>query len=128
MKCRRVRVSTRRSSAHHNMEMSPSDSVKTRQTRRQRNSEVSRLEQLLSKSGYTDFCVIQGHVCAVKQFNYTTALVVGLDDVGYQRRYCFEHKADAQAAIAVWDGLGHPSGPWIKCKGAGVDLLNPEFG
>ncbi|MCY1224458.1 hypothetical protein D9M72_366160 [compost metagenome] len=66
-------------------------------------------------------------MCAVKQFNYTTAVVVGLDDVGYQRRYCYEHRADAQAALAAWDGCEHPSGPWIKCKGAGIDLLNPDF-
>ena len=30
-------------------------------------------------------------------------------------------------ALALWDGQGHPSGPWIKCKGAGVDLLNPSL-
>ncbi|MBU7572548.1 MAG: hypothetical protein KAF64_04270 [Hydrogenophaga sp.] len=63
----------------------------------------------------------------MKQFNYTTAVVVGLDDVGYQRRYCYEHRADAQAALSAWDGREHPSGPWIKCKGAGIDLLNPDF-
>lgn len=78
-------------------------------------------------SGYTDICVLLGEVCAVKQFNFTTAVVVGLDDVGYQRRYCYEHRADAQAALAVWDGHEHPTGPWIKCKGAGIDLLNPDF-
>jgi len=54
-------------------------------------------------------------------------VVVGLDAVGYQRRYCYEHAADARAALMAWDGNGHPSGPWIKCKGAGIDLLNPNF-
>lgn len=81
----------------------------------------------LSASGYTEIRVLRGQLCAVKKFNYTTAVVVGLDDVGYQRRYCYEHHADAQAALLAWDGHEHPSGPWIKCKGGGVDLLNPDF-
>lgn len=81
---------------------------------------------MLSTSGNTDFCVRQELVCAVEQFNFTTAVVVGLDDGGYQRRYCYEHLEDAQAALAVWDGHKHPSGPWIKCKGAGI-AIEPRF-
>ena len=34
---------------------------------------------------------------------------------------------DALRALLDWDGLGHPAGPWIKCKGAGIDLLNPAL-
>jgi hypothetical protein len=83
--------------------------------------------EVLSASGYTDVRALNGKVCAVKQFNYTTAVVVGLDPIGYQRRYCYEHRADAQAALAAWNGEKHPSGPWIKCKGSGIDLLNPDF-
>ena len=33
----------------------------------------------------------------------------------------------ALRALRDWAGQGHPSGPWIKCKGAGVDLLNPAL-
>jgi hypothetical protein len=87
-----------------------------------------RLADILAKNGYTDICVLRRQVCAVRGFNFTTAVVVGLDDVGYERRYCYEHRSDAQVALAIWDGVGHPSGPWIKCKGAGIDLLNPQFG
>lgn len=82
---------------------------------------------MLSSSGYTEIRSLNDQLCAVKQFNYTTALVVGLDDVGYQRRYCYEHRSDAQAALLAWDGREHPPGPWIKCKGGGIDLLNPAF-
>lgn len=32
---------------------------------------------------YTDIRILRGKVCAVKQFNYTTAVVVGLDPVGF---------------------------------------------
>jgi hypothetical protein len=86
-----------------------------------------RLVERLMLEGYADVCVRRGQVCAVGRFNFTTAVVVGLSSAGYDRRYCYEHRADAQAALARWDGAGHPSGPWIKCKGAGIDLLNPEF-
>lgn len=44
---------------------------------------LAQLSNLLSPSGYTDFCVLQEQVCAIKQFNYTTAVVVGLDESGY---------------------------------------------
>ena len=84
--------------------------------------------QMLLASGYSDIRSTRGLLCAILQFNVTTALVVGLDEAGYQRRYCYEHRADARAALSVWDGRDHPSGPWIKCKGPGLDLLNSAFG
>lgn len=85
------------------------------------------LIEMLLKSGYSDICVLQDQLCGVHGFNYTTAVVVGLDPTGYRLRYCYEHRSEAQAAIKAWDGLGHPPGPWIKCKGGGVDLLNPNL-
>jgi hypothetical protein len=83
--------------------------------------------QVLHVDGYSDVRAVGREVCAIKQFNYTTALVVGLDPIGYARRYCYEHAADARAALQAWDGTNHPSGPWIKCKGAGIDLFNPDW-
>jgi len=65
----------------------------------------SSLIEVLSSSGYTEIRSLNNQWCAVKQFNYTTAVVVGLDEVGYQRRYRYEHQADAQAAspwLSVW--------------------------
>lgn len=81
----------------------------------------------LAAEGYDDLRAINGVICAIRRFNYTAAIVVGLDEAGYERRYCYEHKAEAQAALRDWDGERHPGGPWIKCKGAGVDLLNPAL-
>jgi len=88
---------------------------------------VDPLHAMLLASGYTDLRVVDGVLCAVRRFNFTTAILVGLDPLGYERRYCYEHSADACAALAAWDGREHPPGPWIKCKGAGIDLLNPAF-
>lgn len=72
-------------------------------------------------------CMKSGAVCGLYTFNFTTDLAVGLTPDGYDRPYCYAYKTAAAAALASWDGAGHPGGPWIKCKGAGIDLLNPEF-
>lgn len=77
---------------------------------------------------FSDVRDLGGQICAIQQFAFTWAVVVGIRGMGYQRRYCFEHEQDARDALLQWDGQDHPSGPWIKCKGIGVDLLNPAFG
>lgn len=71
--------------------------------------------------------MIDGLVCCVRGFVYTQALMVGVTADGHLRRYCFEHEADAVTALNEWGGSDHPPGPWIKCKGAGVDILNPAM-
>lgn len=81
----------------------------------------------LAADGYTDICEREGALCGIRRFNFTTAVVVGVDPVGYHRRYCYEHAHEARQALAAWDGKGHPGGPWIKCKGAGIELLNPAL-
>lgn len=85
------------------------------------------LIESLAADGYTDVVRFAKTLAGLHRFNFTTGLVVGLSSEGYERRYCFEHESDARAALNAWDGEGHPSGPWIKCKGIGVDLLNPEL-
>lgn len=70
---------------------------------------------------------MQNHACALTACPFATAVVVDVDLIGYERRYCYEHQADAQAALAAWDGRSHPSGPCVKCKGTGIDLFNPEY-
>ncbi|VTY23848.1 Uncharacterised protein [Xylophilus ampelinus] len=82
---------------------------------------------LLEAQGYREIAMRNDLVCAIKDFAFTTALLVGIDPIGYSLRYCYEHAGDAEVALAEWDGTGHPGGPWIKCKGAGVELLNPSL-
>lgn len=89
------------------------------------------LNSELQALGYTELREIDGKMCGLFRFMFTTGLMVGLDAGGYERRYCYEHGEDALAALVAWDGAGHPSGPWIKLKGMWggerVDLLNPEL-
>lgn len=63
---------------------------------------------------------------AVGRLLFTWALYVRVDMIGYDHRYCFETEADALVALATWDGVEHPNGPWIKRKGNG-DILNPKW-
>lgn len=63
----------------------------------------------------------------MKQFVFTWALVVNLQPLGHDRRYCFEFEVDALDALNTWVGNDHPPGRWIKCKGARVEFLNPEI-
>lgn len=83
--------------------------------------------QSLDPERFQAVCIRAGLVCAVQRFNFTTAIVVGLNWDGHNRRYCYEHRSDAISALERWDGFNHPGGPWIKCKGSGIDLLNPEL-
>jgi hypothetical protein len=82
----------------------------------------------IAENGYTNVKEMpNGSLCALLPFAFTWGLVVGLEEHGYSRRYCFEHFEDALESLASWDGEGHPGGNWIKCKGAGIDLLNPNL-
>lgn len=112
----------------HNVRMGTTNSATEPRQSKPPNAEIGDgFVGTLSASGYTDIRVIRAQVCAVKTFNYTTALIVGLSELGYERRYCYEHRLEAQATLETRDGQKHPSGPWIKCKGAGIDLVNPDF-
>lgn len=85
------------------------------------------MREQLDQMGYTDLRNVAGMRCGLIQMVFTWGLAVDIGVSGYERRYCYERHADAFDALAAWDGKGHPSGPWIKCKGAGIDLLNPEL-
>lgn len=77
--------------------------------------------------------LIDGKLVALYDFAFTVGIVVGIDSVGYERRYCYSSKDAAEQALSVYQNTNeHPSGEWIKCKGRfqgeAVDLLNPNFG
>ena len=82
------------------------------------------LTSFLAENGYTKIKVMEdGTVCALQKQLFTVAIVVGIDRVGYERRYCYEREAVAREALVQWDGAGDPPGPWIKEKPS--DRLGP---
>lgn len=83
----------------------------------------------LEKEGYREIREVPGRgLCGLFNFMFTLGLVVGLDSVGYKFRYCYPHEKAFEAIVALklWDGIGDPSGSWIKRKGDGGDFLNPN--
>ncbi len=68
-----------------------------------------------------------GQWIALRTLLSTTAIVIGLDNTGYNHRYCYRYHEDALEAINSWDGAGHPPGEWIVRKGIGEDLQRVPF-
>lgn len=57
---------------------------------------------------------------------FTEGLFVGLDKTGYRTRFCYPRGGWAAKALAAWDGVGDPPGPWIKENGM-VERTNPAM-
>ena len=85
----------------------------------------------LRSQGYDEFRYRKEKLCAIHSFIHTTAIVVGLSDLAYEHRYCFEHRNDAILALRRWKVERHPPGLWTKVKGLldsePIDVLNPGF-
>ena len=82
----------------------------------------------LEENGYIDVRYIEGHgFCGLNHLMFTVGLFCGLTEIGYKYRYCYPHLLDAMCGLEGWDGTGHPDGDWIKRKGHGGDLINPEL-
>lgn len=89
---------------------------------------MENLIELLKNEGYTDFKYIENvGLCAINRFMFTHGLLVDLSTIGYDRRYCFHSYEEALNSLNNWDGKDHPSGNWIKAKGLGIDLINPNY-
>ena len=52
---------------------------------------------------------------ALNRFMYTVGLLVGINDIGYVKRFCYEHNIDAMAGIQEILSGKEPTG-WIKVK------------
>lgn len=66
-----------------------------------------------------------GRWVAVQRFMFTWGLMVGLDECGYQTRFCYAQSMDAVHACQYWDGTDDPPGPWIKEKGRDGERNGP---
>lgn len=54
---------------------------------------------------------------SLEQFLFTYGLCYGVDETGYEYRYCYEDLGQALTDFLLWTGEGDPGGPWIKLKG-----------
>lgn len=80
----------------------------------------------LREQGYRDFRWLEGQGwCALQDYMYTCAIVVGMNGGGYEGRYCYADGQEAERELRCWDGQGDPGGQWIKYKGLGDDRLGP---
>lgn len=68
--------------------------------------------------GYRCPFKLDGKVIALREFLFTVAIMVGLDEFGYETRFCYGSEAQAANAMMNWviSGDEKPSG-YIKQKG-----------
>ena len=88
----------------------------------------SELIQTLTEEGYThlrEMTIDATHIkrgvrediiVGVRPYIFTGGIVIELDEVGYEERYCYATLTEAITALEAWDGVGDPSGDWIKHK------------
>jgi hypothetical protein len=81
----------------------------------------------LAKEGYLPVRQLpDGRWIGIMQMNFTWGLFVGLDEVGYAYRYCYETFGQVIIDLLDWNGQGDPPGKWIVRKGKGGDYHNPR--
>lgn len=94
----------------------------------EQNERTENLIKFFETEGYYNVKFIEGRgFCGMQRFIFTTAIVEGLDEIGYKGRWCYPHELVKECAIAyeLWDGVGDPKGRWIKYKGQ-TEYSNPN--
>jgi hypothetical protein len=60
--------------------------------------EQERMVSFLEKQGYSNVRPIEGGYVGLTRLLYTTGLCVGLDHYGYESRYCYGDRSQAERA------------------------------
>ena len=84
------------------------------------------IKEFLENEGYLFVRETKGRgLCGIRRFIFTTGLCYGLDETGYEGRYCYTNTLDALEALTLWSGEGDPADhEWIKHKGKGGEYSN----
>lgn len=74
--------------------------------------------EFFEEMGYSNCCKINGKIVGLSSFIYTTAIVVGMDETGYEHRFCYHTPHTAMEGLLMWvvNGGDEPTG-YIKRKG-----------
>lgn len=72
------------------------------------------LKDFLERDGYVSVELKNGKVCGLYHFMFTVAIVVGIDNTGYECRYCYNDITVAIGAYNDWDGYGDPKDYIVK--------------
>ena len=59
-------------------------------------------EEFFKEMGYSCVCKIHGKPVGLMQFLFTVGLVVGLDETGYEYRFCYENASEAFTGLLNW--------------------------
>lgn len=87
------------------------------------------LHDELKNEGYSNLTEKPGKgLCGLFRFIYTVGLVYGINEFGYEGRYCYQDYNDALSSLHIWNGIDDPPGRWIKHKARGIDTPNPNYG
>jgi hypothetical protein len=86
------------------------------------------LIEYLKIEGYYQFKKVPNHgICSLRDFAFTTGIIIGLTDYYYYGRYCYPNKQEASNSLKEWDGVGDPKGNWLKYKGEGGERRNERL-
>lgn len=85
------------------------------------------MDSSFSRNGFYLVKQLPCGVTALRDYLYTTDIVVGIRGSSYLRRYSYDSQELARRALEQWNGQGDPSGPWLKCKGADELRIGPGW-
>lgn len=89
---------------------------------------VAEITKICEENGYKFPRWIEGvGWCALFRYGFNWSVLTVITSEGIQLRYCYEKYSEALKDLQTWDGVGDPSGDWIKAKGSGRDDMNPRF-
>jgi hypothetical protein len=81
--------------------------------------------------GYTRLREIPGRgICGILKYIFTWGIVYGIDEWGYQGRWCYDNPIEPVVFLEEWNargGVGDPNGRWIKYKGEGGERSRVPF-
>ncbi|MFM2134492.1 MAG: hypothetical protein RL156_1773 [Bacteroidota bacterium] len=85
------------------------------------------MKHQLLRAGYYNIREFPVGTTALRDYVNTVDIVVGIKGTSYQRRYSYDTASLAEEALNKWNGVGDPSGPWLKCKAPDELRLGPGW-